>query len=58
MSETTSSPQDHGEEEGTFVGGEFGHSDNAEDGLLGTAQQEGAEGAGTEPAPGDRNEPV
>ena len=108
MSETTSSPRDRDEDEeqGSFVGGEFGHSDNTEDGHLTSAQQAGAEleqeahladpdqsaavtqetvvdpsgesalageppgsdvsgalggdveGIGTEPAPGDRNEPV
>lgn len=72
MSETTSSPRDRDEDEeqGVFVGGEFGHSDNAEDGRLTSAQHEppahdatgdlggDVEGISTEPAPGDRNEPV
>ncbi|QFG68035.1 hypothetical protein [Ornithinimicrobium pratense] len=108
MSETTSSPRDRDEDEeqGSFVGGEFGHGDNTEDGHLTSAQQAEAErereahladpdqsaaitqetvvdplgestlasasagpdgsgglggdveGIGTEPAPGDRNEPL
>lgn len=102
---STPRPEDRGETEddARFVGGEFGHSDNTEDGHLTSAQQEGAEreqeahladpdqsasttqesvvdpsgtqtwapvspdaepafddveGIGTEPSPGDRNEPL
>lgn len=100
MSDTTSTPQDRGDDEelDTFVDEDFGHGDNTEDGHLTSAQRaeedrqreaeladpdqsamitpetvvdpsagsrldtsgaEGdVEGIGTEPAPGDRNEPV
>lgn len=100
MSETTSTPQDHGDEDELVVEDDFGHGDNTEDGHLTSAQRAEAErereaeladpdqsatitpetvvdptagsgldtsptgetgdieGIGTEPPPGDRNEPV
>jgi hypothetical protein len=90
MSQHPASPEQPEPEEGHFVGGDFGTSDNAEDDQLSTAQEIEAdedrpayladplhadpefvtepsepgsldtdvEGTSTEPAPGDRNEPV
>ncbi|WP_134772705.1 hypothetical protein [Ornithinimicrobium flavum] len=66
MSEHPTSPEQPEPEEGHFVGGDFGTSDNAEDDQLTTAPGtevesvvEGEDLATTaEPSPGERNEPV
>lgn len=67
MSETTNTPEPD-DEQGTFVGGSFGPpatEDPATTAAAPEAQEQtgmelagGVEDASTEPAPGERNEPV